>query len=366
MKYDSQLSDLKNQLPQSEDILITLPSEPTVDQLAAGLALYLSLEQNQKRVSIVSEGIIKVAHTHLYGVGQVQNNFPQNSGGNLIVTLGGVVDPETRKPTALKELTWDPEGSDLKLIFHTLPGKRFEPTHVTPSYMGGTYPLIIVIGASKLSDLGSVYHDNTQSFEDTYLVNIDNKSSNTSFGNVNLLDPQAASISEMVSLILPDLNLAYEGDIATNLLNGIYESTANLQDQKVTADTFLAVAESIKRGGVRPTLGSIVKPQVEETKPEENPGLDMAQAQVALDPSYQEHMSSQGMSFDDSSAQAMDETQPVQEETKPVEETKSEEATAQVEEQASPEEVPAGEEVSSGAPESDWLTPKIYKGGSLG
>ncbi len=357
MKYDSQLTDLKNQLPQSEDILIALPSQPSVDQLAAGLALYLSLEQNQKRVNIVSEGTIKVAHTDLYGVGQIQNNFPQNSGGSFVVTLGGVVDPETKKPTALKELTWDPEGSDLKLVFHTLPGKRFEPTHVTPSYLGGSYPLIFVIGASRLEDLGAIYSENAKSFEDAYLVNIDNKTSNHDFGKTILVDPTAACVSEMLALILSDLNLSFEGDIATNLLSGIYEATASLQDQKVTADTFIAVAEAVRRGGVRPTLGSSIQPQVEDTKTEENSGLDLNQAQVTLDPSYEEHMKSQGMSFNDDN-----QDQPVQ----PQEEKKVEEAKMPEEQQASPEEVPSGEEVSTGNPESDWLTPKIYKGGSLG
>lgn len=350
MKYDSQLADLKNHLPQAEDVLIALPSQPTVDELAAGLALYLSLEQAQKRVNIVSEGTIKVAHTNLFGVGQVQNNFPQNSGGNLVITLGGVVDPETKKPTALKELTWDPEGTDLKLVFHTMPGKRFEPSHVTPSYQGGAYPVIWVIGAAKLDDLGSVYSDNQSAFDETYLVNLDNKTSNTSFGKTNLIDSQAASISEILAQVLPDLDLPFEGDIATNLLSGIYEATANLQDQKVTADTFVAVAEAVRRGGTRPTLGSIAQPQIDQPK---SSGLDLSQAKVSLDPDYEEHMRSQTVSFD-------------QTDQPPMEEEKVEESKAVLEEQSSPEELPAGEQATSGSPESDWLTPKIYKGGSLG
>lgn len=380
MKYESQLNEAKEQILPVDDILIALPQSPTVDELAAGLALYLALEQFNKRVSIASQGTIRVGHTNLYGVGEIKNSFPQNSGGKLTIVLGGVVDPETGKPADLKELTWSPEGSDLRLIFHQMPGKKFEPTHVTPEYQGGSFPVTFVIGAGSLSDLGSVYTDNQEAFDKSYIINIDDDSSNANFGKTNLVDATSSSLCEMMTNVLIDLALPFDKDAATNLLSGLYEATNNLQDTKVTADTFLAVAEAIKKGGTRPvvqiatpsqgldlTSQTDAAPAVEETQPSSVSfaGTDDTQVQEDTQPAQaQDFQPTQVLDDQTVGAQTVSDDQVDSAQSLPVEEVEPETLQTQ-EDQPSPEEAPAGES-ASGSPESDWLTPKIYKGGSLG
>ncbi len=77
----------------------------------------------------MTEDTIRVSHTHLYGVGAVKNKIESPKGGNFIVVLDGVVDPnapEERKVPTLDHVDWYPEGSSLNLVFHPVDGQRFE------------------------------------------------------------------------------------------------------------------------------------------------------------------------------------------------------------------------------------------------
>jgi len=63
MKYDSQIVELKNLLPTAKSIFIALPTGSSIDKLAAGLALFLTLESSGKQVSIVCDDNIIVSVT---------------------------------------------------------------------------------------------------------------------------------------------------------------------------------------------------------------------------------------------------------------------------------------------------------------
>ena len=54
MKYDSQISELKNLLPTAKNILIALPANADIDKMAAGLALFLNLEAQGKKIRVIS------------------------------------------------------------------------------------------------------------------------------------------------------------------------------------------------------------------------------------------------------------------------------------------------------------------------
>ena len=109
MKYDAQISQISPLINGAQNILIALPSEVSVDKLASGLALYLSLKTAGKNVSIMTDGTLTVHFTHLFGIGEVKNQISQTSGGNYTLTLGGVVSPDGHIPS-LQNLDWSPAG----------------------------------------------------------------------------------------------------------------------------------------------------------------------------------------------------------------------------------------------------------------
>lgn len=361
MKYDLQVSQIQPIIHSAQNILIAVSSEVSEDKLASGLALFLSLKQAGKNVSIVSDAALTVGFTHLFGIGNIKNSLPQSSGGNYTITLGNVVGTDGMIP-ALQNLDWAPCGTnktDLKLTFHVNPGQKFEPTFVTPEYESGNFDLIITIGAATWLALGTIYANNSQAFSGSTVLNIDNNPENTNFGQLNLIDG-GASLSEIIGLILPALSLPYEGDCASNIIAGLFASTNSLQS--ASADSFEVMAQALRVGGQKPS-------SIPNTAPMSDPNAQVAATtgmpawvsppqQAAPQETVQPENPTQGLnispflnpqnfSVDVSSAQ----TQP---------------EPAKPEEQSSQEEVPMGEAAQTISPEADWLTPKIFKSNKIG
>lgn len=352
--YDNQLNEVKNLLPNAKNILIALPVGADIDKLSSGLSLFLSFKALGKQVSIVCDDAMKVGQSHLFGIDNISSNFPANVGGNYIITLDGVVSADGKVP-ALQNLDWYPEGNNLNLVFHVIPGQTFQPTRVTPHNQSSGFDLIFVIGAANLNSLGNIYNQNSSNFTG-HITNIDNQG-NGNFGATNIVDPSAASLSEMVALLMPYLNLKIESDVATNLLTGIYQATNSLSSDRVNADTFTTIANLLRAGGKKPINDN-----------------NLAQVQQAQSPqSFSDHPQNQGLDLSSfiPQNQPVQNSQPVTSSVGPNVEsftvpTVVQEVAAQSEYQPSPEERPSGEGVITETPEPDWLTPKVFKGTSLG
>lgn len=256
--YSNLLGDFPSKLTSSKRILVALSKDLSVDSLGSALAMALALQKDGKTVSVVSEGTPLVSHANLFGIGEVKNSVPASGEGNFVIKLDGVVDPSGQMNTvpALEKLDWNPEGSALNLVFHVVPGQRFEPTNVSYGHETSGFDLIITIDADSLDELGQIYLKNAALFSKSTIVNIDNEASNSLFGNINIVDPQASSLSEMTVHILKQLNLEMDQDIASNLVAGIYAATHNLT-QRVSPETFAAVATAMQSGGKLPEGGVV-------------------------------------------------------------------------------------------------------------
>lgn len=333
MKYDAQIGELKNLLPAAKNILIAVPVGADIDKLAAGLSLFLTFEAAGKQASIVCDDNILVGQAHLFGIDHVQKNLPQTEGGNLTLTLEGVAASDGTVP-ALQKLDWYAENNNLNLVFHVLPGQTFQPAKIVPKYQGSGFNLIFVVGALNLNALGNVYLQNQSAFSGTHVVNIDTQAANSSFGQTNVLDANTSSVSEVMTNLISDLGYSLDADSSSNLLAGIFDATNNLLDTKVTADTYMAVANCLRVGGRKPGVGvqapTTIQQDLSSLIPKQEP-------QVIPTPVIPEFM-----------------VPPVVP------------SPAGDQSQASPEERPMEEGVISETVEPEWLTPKIFKGTSIG
>ncbi|MBI2330209.1 hypothetical protein HYU94_02380 [Candidatus Daviesbacteria bacterium] len=337
MKYDGQISELKNLLPNAKSILIAIPAGADIDKLSAGLALFLTLEAAGKQVSIVSDDNILVSQSHLFGVDHIQKTLPSTDGGNLTLTLEGVAASDGTVP-ALEKLDWFAENNNLNLVFHVLPGQIFQPGRIVPHYQGSGFDLIFVAGAANLNALGNVYSQNQNAFSGAHIINIDTQTANTSFGQTNVLDAAASSVCEVITNLITDLGYNLDTDTASNLLAGMFDATSNLSDPKVTADTYMAVANCLRVGGKKPSVGSantatpVIKSAPQNVIAKSQPTYDWNAVAAAIGQQVTPQVVTN----------AADNNQP------------------------SPEEQPAAEGVISETVEPEWLTPKIFKGTSLG
>ncbi len=364
MKYDSQLANLKIQLPNVKKALIALPQNSSIDKLASALALNLALKQAGKEVVIVCPDNLTVSQSHLFGIGDIKNQIPTQSDGNYVLSLAGVVDQNGMVP-ALAGLDWYPEGQNLNLVFKINPGQTFEPKEIAARTENSGFNMIFVIGSASISDLGAIYQTNANRFTEAPIVNIDNNPSNGNFGWTNVVDSQTSSLSEIMVTVLSSLGLLSDPDTATNLLTGIYESTNNLT-QYVTADTFMTTGMAFQVGGKLPGLQTPVSTSINSIQPEptstfvpsvveSQPVMTQPENPVVSNESYD---LSKIFGITPSEAQAATVT-PVttdQAVSAPLQETPVGEAAI----------TPGIENPSNPTP--DWLVPKIYsgKGGGLG
>ncbi|MDO8573800.1 MAG: hypothetical protein Q7R77_03550, partial [Candidatus Daviesbacteria bacterium] len=309
--------------PTAKNILIAVPTGASIDKLSAGLALFLTLEAAGKQVSIICDDNILVGQSHLFGVDHIQKTLPSTEGGNLTLTLEGVASSDNTIP-ALEKLDWFAENSNLNLVFHVLPGQTFQPARIVPKYQGSGFNLIFVVGAVNLNALGNIYSQNVSAFSGTHIVNLDTQTSNASFGQTNVIDSAAVSVSEVMVNLISDLGFSLDADSAGNLLCGLFDSTNNLSDPKATADTYMAVANCLRVGGKKPGAQVQKQPEVVSSIPQQ-PAYDWNALSAAIG-----------------------------------------QKVAPMAPQPSPEERPAGEGVVSETVEPEWLTPKIFKGTSLG
>lgn len=358
MKYDLKLTEVKNLLPAAKSILIAVPAGASIDTLSASLALFLILQASGKQVSIVCDDTITVGQSMLFGVDHIQKNIPSTEGGNLTVTLEGVAASDNTIP-ALEKLDWYAENSNLNLVFHVLPGQTFQPAKIIPHYQGSGFNLIFVVGAVNLNALGNVYSANQQAFSGTHIVNIDTQSANTSFGQTNVLDTNASSLSEVMSSLITDLGFILNTDVASNLLAGIFEATNNLTNDRVSAETYMAVANCLRVGGRKPTYA-----KASEGKPSQ-PAYDW-NALMPASANTQPVPQVQPSSVSPQATLMTDYTVPPVAKVQPVIDQGDDFQPSPPIQSGSPEERPAGEGVISETVEPEWLTPKIFKGSSLG
>ena len=96
------------------------------------------------------------------------------------------------------------------------------------------FDLIFVMDTGNLEHLGALYEDNVEMFFNTPVINIDHHASNTDFGQVNMVDVNASSTTEVLYEFFDYLEKKTNKkfiteDIATLLLAGIITDTGSFQ-----------------------------------------------------------------------------------------------------------------------------------------
>ncbi|MBU0598545.1 DHH family phosphoesterase, partial [Patescibacteria group bacterium] len=153
--------------------------------------------------------------------------------------------------TKVQELSYDISNNEKLDVFITPKDGFFEPRDVTTSASSYEYDLIIVIDSPDLEALGKVYDDNTEFFYHTPIINIDHNPANEYFGEINIIDLVATSISEIVFEFIKELKGgAVDEYIATSLLTGIISKTKSFQSTTVTPKS-LAISSYLVENGAR-------------------------------------------------------------------------------------------------------------------
>ncbi|EKD80226.1 MAG: hypothetical protein ACD_40C00171G0002 [uncultured bacterium] len=234
-----QLQELKNKLGTVQTVLLTMPANPSQDVVASTLALYLSLKNSGKTVTVATSTLPIVRDSHLVGLDKITIEV---GGNNLMITLDV---PEDQ----IDKVTSNTEGGHLNLIVN--PAKGASPItseQVKFSYSGAVADLVIVVGAADLADIGALAEKENELFAKEKIANVSNQVG--TFGNINITDPSSSN-SELITALLKELALPMDIDIANNLMQGIESATSGLSSPNMTADTFEALAILYRTGARR-------------------------------------------------------------------------------------------------------------------
>lgn len=138
--------------------------------------------------------------------------------------------------------------------FHFLPGaKRVKGA---PELQTGDAVVFVDCAEPKQTYM---HESHPELFDKTYLtVNIDHHPTNTRFGDLNFIEPDAASSCEIVVSIADLLQWPISSDIATCLLTGVYTDTGGLLHSNTTAAVYRTVARLLRAGARRQAIVTAV------------------------------------------------------------------------------------------------------------
>ena len=231
------------QIKKSESILITAPGNKNGDSIASSLAFFLFLKKMGKKADIIIEkDHINKDYSFLTSFSEIKDATAGIQ--KLVVSL----DTTNTKVDQVKYVV-----EDNRLDFVITPKEGvFTGKEVTSCVCDYKYDLIISLGAAELDNYGKFYEEYADFFYKTPIINIDHESINEEFGQINLVQLTAVSISEILFNLFKSYNeKSIDEDTSTCLLAGMIIKTRSFKSQSVTPQSLEAAAGLISLGARR-------------------------------------------------------------------------------------------------------------------
>ena len=232
-------------LTKAESIYVVVSKASGLDGLASGLALHLSLVKLGKNASIISKTPSVGDANKIYGVDKIGKLVGKR---NLTVVVDNAVE-------SVDKVTYFLDGNRLKVVIHSLAGSNgVSKDQVSLEETVSAAELIFAIGYNSPESLHSeITHEQNISSE-TLVININNQKSHQKFAQIEVVNDQAATISEVMAKMIQDLALPVDEDIAYNLYMGISEATDNFSPALASPLSLEMAAWLLKFGASRASL----------------------------------------------------------------------------------------------------------------
>jgi nanoRNase/pAp phosphatase (c-di-AMP/oligoRNAs hydrolase) len=229
-----QVSDVSNQLKdlinQAKKILVVTQKDPSFDGFAAALGLYHVLSSLKKEVVLACAGEAPPGISSLPG----SEKFVTSVGPrNLVISFDYAEG-------SIEKVSYNIEGNRFNLVISPRDGV-VNPDQIQYSYSGSNFDLIFILDTPSLANLGKLYEQERYLYSSAPTINVDRHDSNTQFGKINLLDPSASSVSEILASLAKIMGVNCNEAAANCWLSGIKVATNNFS-QAVSAETFEAAA----------------------------------------------------------------------------------------------------------------------------
>lgn len=246
-KWSDLLRQINAFLTPAKEVVVVVRPNPNLDTVAGALALAQALRKIGRRASVICPTKL-TGLKELKGVEEILTDLPQKQ---LTITVN-------YQQGSFEKV--DPQKADKSLQLNVLPkaGQQpIEPINIDAKEYESKPNVAILIEIENLAHLQDFYTKNRTFFDQTPSINIDYHPNNAKYGKVNLIDPKASSVSEMITLMLYDLRVAMDGQIADNLYQGLADKTQNFAKDFHSANLLEAasICMRYKRAAEQPMVG---------------------------------------------------------------------------------------------------------------
>lgn len=242
MSEDS-LKQAAELLKKAKNILVCLPRILSTDAISSGVALHLVLGNLGKTVRVIgSDQELPESHGFLPKSGEIATNLANLKKFVISVDL---------KKAPISELSYNTENDKLN-IYLTPKAGFYQHADISTSTSQPEFDCIVTLDCQDLDHMGSLFEHNTEFFYATPVINIDHSPANEHFGQVNVVDLVATSVSEIVADLIKEIDPnIVNSDVATALLAGMIAKTKSFQSLTVTPKSLNLASELVAAGARR-------------------------------------------------------------------------------------------------------------------
>lgn len=229
-------------LKSSDNILLVTQKNFSLD----GVCTMLGLEQVIKNLS---KNITLSIHD--YSEPSQLKFLPESDKINdTLINLRNFIISLDISKTKVSSFSYDVDDDNKKLDIFVTPEKgSFDENDISSSLGKFIHDLIIVVDCPNQDSLGPIYQDNKEFFDQIDIINIDTNKENTNFGNLDIINSDLISTSEIIFDLFNTKDNNYLNEqVATILYTGIVSRTSNFQSSNVNAQVLKTAAELIKLG----------------------------------------------------------------------------------------------------------------------
>ncbi len=242
------LTDLQaiiEQINSAKHILITGKQDHDGDIIAGALALFLVLQKMDKRADVAFYEYELPSEYHWLPKHEIKKNLGE------LQQLTIKINTADTTPGELKY-----EKKDDELHIQIIPKKGvLKAEDVTTESSTYKYDLIIVLGSPDLESLGGIYNTQPDFFYNTPVINIDHGHNNEQFGQINAIDLNASSVSEILYHLVESLDPSLiDDEIATCLYTGMTIKTRSFKTTNLTPTTLHVASKLITQGADRENI----------------------------------------------------------------------------------------------------------------
>ena len=223
---------------ESENILVTLSRDPSVDEMAGALALTMFLDGLQKHTTAIYSGKTPDALKFLQPEGTFESNTASLQ--DFIIALS--------KEKA-DHLRYKLEGDFVKI--YITPYKT-TLSEADLEFSRGDYnvDLVLAIAVPTAGDLDEALTEYGRIMHDATTVDITCGEPGR-FGEIEWSDPGASSVSEMLTRLIFRMegeDVTLEKEVANALLTGIVAATGRFSNERTNSDTMQLAAKLMAMG----------------------------------------------------------------------------------------------------------------------